>query len=466
MDQKPPKSPRHLLFQLLPLFFILIAIIVGTINFKTIRQFLIGALGENANITVDTQNILGPMPFPWRNLAQGGENKDWRMTPLTSQVRALNTQYIRLDHLYDFYDIVHKNGGNLTFDFSKLDPVIRDILAAGAKPYIALSYTPPAIAVNGDITAPPESWGMWQLTVQRTIEHISGTMGIDNVYYEVWNEPDLFGGYKTYGPKNYLDLYRYAARGALAARGVRAYRFGGPAITALYKNWVDGLLQMATNENLPLDFFSWHRYSRDVDQYRKDIAQVRTWLAPYPRGQNIELQITEWGHDPQNDPGYDNNYGAAHTMAVATELAGNIDKAFLFEVQDGRDPAGKTRWGRWGIFDINNQPKPRYNALRFLDKIGSQRVQLLGRGTWVKGIAGRDATDTTVILVNYDQSSRHSETTPVTFTNIVPGNYEISQQFFGGSINKQQIATSEAQLRINIPMSVNSAVFVRLHQLP
>ncbi len=465
MDQPPVQKPRHLLFQLLPLFFILVAIIVGTLNFKTIRQFLIGALGENANIVVDTKSSLGPMPFPWHNLAQGGENKDWRMQFLAPQVRALNAAYIRLDHIYDFYDIVHRDGGRLTFDFSKMDPVLRDILASGAKPYIALSYTPPAIAVNGDITAPPANWGDWQLTVQKTIEHISGSLGVEGVYYEVWNEPDLFGGYKTYGGRNYLDLYRYAARGALAAQGVKSYRFGGPAITALYKNWIDGMLQMVTNENLPLDFFSWHRYSRDVDVYRKDIAQVREWLGPYPRGQNIELHITEWGHDSNNDPGYDTNFAAAHTIAVATELAGNIDKAFVFEIQDGRDPAGKTRWGRWGLFDINNQPKPRYNALRFLDKLGPERLQLLGRGTWVKGIAGKDGSDTTVILADYDQYGRHNEITPVTFTNIAPGNYQITQQSFTGNINQQQIATTEATLRISVPMSANSAVLIRLHPL-
>ena len=456
---------RHLLFQLLPLFFIMIAIVVGTLNFKSIRQFLIGAFGEPARITVDTQAVLGPTQYPWRNLAQGGENKDWRLQPLTSQVRALNTQYIRLDHIYDFYDIVHKNGGSLTFDFSKLDPVLKDITSTGARPFIALSYTPPAIAVNGDITAPPENWAEWQLTVQKTIEHISGTLGITNVYYEVWNEPDLFGGYKTYGSRNYLDLYRYAAKGDLAARNVQPHRFGGPAITALYKTWVDNLMQMVTNENLPLDFFSWHRYSTNIDQYRLDIAQVKQWMAPYPRGQNLELDITEWGHNSNNDPGYDGNFGAIHTIAVSTELEANINKAFVFEIQDGKDPAGQIRWGRWGIFDINNQPKPRYSALRFLDKIGPQRLQLLGKGTWVKGMASKDGDDTTLILANYDPVGRHSEITPVTFTNIAPGTYQVSQQSFGGGLNNQTVSTTAAQLRINVPMGANTAMFIRLHQL-
>lgn len=461
----PPPKPRHLLRQLLPLLFVMIVIILGTLNFKTIRLFLIGALGENANIVVDTQAVLGPMPVPWRNLAQGGESKDWRLQPLSSQVRALNTEYVRIDHIYDFYDIVKGGPGNLSFDFSKFDLVIRDIVAAGAKPYIALSYMPPVISVNGDITAPPANWNDWQIVVQRTIEHVSGTMGIEGVYYEVWNEPDLFGNYKTYGGRNYLDMYRHAARGAKNARNVKAYRFGGPAITALYKNWVDGLLTMVANEELPLDFFSWHRYSRDIDQYRQDIAQVREWLAPHPRGQNIELHITEWGHDSKNDPGYDNAYGAAHTIAVATELAGNIDRAFVFEIQDGKDPEGKPRWGRWGIIDAGNQAKPRYNALRFLDKIGSTRIQLLGRGTWVKGIAGKEGNDVTVILANFDPVSRHNEITPVKFTNIAPGNYQIERQTLGGAVTRQQVSTSAAELAITVPMSPNTATFIKLSPL-
>ncbi|PWU23362.1 hypothetical protein C5B42_03180 [Candidatus Cerribacteria bacterium 'Amazon FNV 2010 28 9'] len=458
------KQHRHIMFQLLPLLFLVIAILVGTLNINTIRQLLIGAFGQSANIVINTQAVVGPMHFPWQNLSQGGEDKNWRMTPLISAVRAVDTQYVRLDHIYDFYDIVHGSPGNLTFDFSKLDPVIHDITASGAKPFIALSYTPPAIAVNGDITAPPANYADWQLTVQKTIEHISGTLGISDAYYEVWNEPDLFGGYKTYGSRNYIDLYRAAAHGALNAHGVQPFKIGGPAITALYKNWVDDLMKAVTAENLPFDFFSWHRYSTSIDQYRSDVALIRQWMAPYPRGQHIELDITEWGHNSNNDPGYDSTFGAIHTIAVGTELAQTVDKAFVFEIQDGKDPNGQTLWGRWGLFDITGQPKPRYSALKFLNKLGQTQVQLTGRGTWVKGIATRDGFDTTAILANYDPAWQHSEVTPVTFTNITPGTYTITQERFGGVNNVQTIATTSSELEINVPMSINSAVFIRLHQ--
>jgi hypothetical protein len=456
---------RHLLFQLLPLLFIMIAIVVASFNIKPIRQFLVGALGQEANIQINTNITLGPMLYPWHNLSQGGENKDWRLAPLAGQVRALQPDYIRLDHIYDFYDIVHKEGGVIRMDFSKFDLILKDIRDVGATPYISLSYIPPSMAVNGDITAPPSNWSDWQFVVQKTIEHVSGSLNIPNVYYEVWNEPDLFGSYKTYGDKNYLTMYRYSAQGAKNAKVNQSFKLGGPAITALYKNWVDGVVKMSIDESLPLDFFSWHRYNEDVDVFRQDIGQVRQWLSVYPGKQNMELNITEWGHNSNNDPGYDGQFGAIHTIAVGTELIGNIDKAFVFEIQDGKDPAGKPRWGRWGIIDAAGQAKPRYSALRFLDRLTGDRVQLLGRGTWIKGASSKDGKDILTVLANYDPAGKHIETVPVTWKGLSPGSFELSQQSFGGQTRVQQIATSGAEIKVEIPMQANSAVFLKLHQL-
>ncbi|HSW89873.1 MAG TPA: glycosyl hydrolase [Patescibacteria group bacterium] len=458
------KHTRAIL-QFFVLIFLSVAGILGAYNFKAIRQFFIGAAGQEANIVIQTDNVQGTLSRPWRNLAQGGEDKNWRLGPLTNQVKVLNTEYIRIDHLTDFYDIVHGTSGNLSYDFSKLDPIIADIRAAGATPFLSLSYMPLAFATNGDITAPPANWGDWQNTTRAIIEHVSGTLNIPNVYYEVWNEPDLFGGYKTYGSRNYLTMYTYAAQGAKQARVKQPYKFGGPAVTALYQNWVDALVKLSIDQNLPLDFFSWHRYSTSIDTFRSDVSTVHNWLAPYPSKQNIELLITEWGHDPKNNAGYDNNFGAIHTMAVSTEFVDLINRAFLFEIQDGKDPAGNVHWGRWGIFDSTGAPKPRYNALRFLEKLGSQKLQLLGRGTWVKGIAAKDGEDTTALIINYDSQSRHIETTPVTFTGITPGNFIITEQYFGKSPIERPVATTSGELRIAIPFEVNSAVFLRLHHL-
>lgn len=465
-SHKQLQQRRNLVIGGIVLIFLISITLVAVSQLDKIQEFLSRASGEKANIVIDTQAVLGPMPRPWRHLAQGGEDHDWRMTPLVPQVKALNPEYIRIDHVYDFYDIVQGSPGNLTFNFSKLDGVLDDIAAAGAKPYISLSYMPPAIS-SGDIVSPPHRWEDWQLTVQRTIEHISGSRKTSDVYYEVWNEPDLFGGWKYYGDRNYLTLYNYAARGAANARGVLPFKIGGPATTALYKNWFEAMATNALEQNVRLDFFSWHRYSNSIDQYRKDMTEIRTWLEAYPQLEaTMEQHISEWGHDSENNPGYDTNYGAAHSVAGSIEMVGIVEQAYIFEIQDGKDPAGQPRWGRWGLFTHDSagaQAKPRYQALKLLDKIGDQRLQLLGKGTWVKGLAARNETgNVEVVLANFDSRGSNSENVPVTFENIEPGNYLLKQEFLGGRQQTVEVATTAAILQTFIPLAPNSVAFIEL----
>lgn len=464
--------PRHLNFrtviQLLILIIMVVGAIAGASQLKVVREFLSRAGGTPADIQIDTQAVIGRVPRPWRNLAQGGENHAWRMEPILGNVKALQPEYIRLDHIYDFYDIVGGSSGNLTFDWTKLDAVLSDIKAVGAKPFISLSYMPPAIS-SGDIVSPPNNYGDWQLVVQKTIEHISGTLGFTDVYYEVWNEPDLFGGWKYYGSRNYLTLYGAAARGAANARNVNNFKFGGPAITALYQSWIDALLTYAAKENLRLDFISWHRYTNDLDQYKKDITQARGWLTKYPQYESlVELLITEWGHDSNNHAGYDTRYAAAHTVAGSIAMVGTLDRAFLFEIQDGKDPEGKEYWGRWGLMtapDFGGKIKPRYSALKMLDSLPDQRLQTMGQGSFVKGLAAKKSDDTIqLILANFDPRGANSQVVPVTYQNITPGNFLLTTKYLSGQMTNLPVATTAAVLRVNIPMTPNDVASVELRK--
>jgi len=451
------------------IFFIVLTIamtLFSVTQLSVIREFFSRASGETANLKVNTIGVIGTMPRPWRNLAQGGEDHAWRIQPIQNQVNALHPAYIRLDHIYDFYDIVKGTPGNITFDFSKFDQILDDIKATGATPYIALSYMPPVIS-SGSITDPPVNWSDWQLTIQKTIEHVSGTRNTPDVYYEVWNEPDLFGNWKYYGDRNYLTLYDYAARGAANARVNQSYKFGGPAITALYKNWFDAMLKYAVNNNVRLDFFSWHHYTNDIDQYKKDMIEVRNWVQAYPQKEpTLDFHITEWGHDSNNHSGYDNNYAAAHTVAGAIEMVGVIEKGFVFEIQDGKDPQGQANWGRWGLIthnDFGANTKPRYKGLKMLDKIGNQRLQILGKGSWVKALAGMDDQGTIqVVIANFDQYGKHAESVPLTFDNIEPGSYQITKEFLSGQKQQDKVATTAAQLQILVPMTPNNVAVIEM----
>ncbi len=445
----------------------LVTLIVGVLNIDVIQNLLPKAGGVPANIFVDTQAVLGPMPTPWRYLGQGGEESEPMLADTVGLMKALKPLYVRIDHLYDHYAVVSRGDSGIQIDWSKLDAEVNSILAMGAKPFLSLSYMPPAIS-SGDIISPPTNYSDWATVVAKTVAHYSGRGGrnIPDVYYEVWNEPDLFGGWKVYGGKNYLSLYSSAVSGALSVDNVQPFKIGGPAITALYKNWFDGLIKYTSENNVRLDFFSWHRYSTDLGVFFEDMSNARAWLEKHPeRSLDLELLITEWGHDSDINGGYDGAYGAAHTLAGAIEMVNLVDKAFLFEIKDGPSPEGKKYWGRWGLLTHQSQgitTKPRYHAMKLLNELAVNRLSLTGKGTWVKALAAADGTTTQVLMVNYDSQAKHTEKVPVTFTNLVNKNFVIEESFLLGQKKSIEVATTEAQLRHDVYMPVNSAVMLKL----
>lgn len=450
---------------------ICIALVGSVLSASKIQEYLSHASAEPANIVVNSKANLGYYEKPWRNLAQGGEDHAWRLQPLASQVKTLHPEYIRIDHVFDFYDIVKGSPGNLQFDYSKLDPLLDDILATGAKPYIAMSYMPSVIS-TGDIVSPPQRYEDWQTSVQNLIQHVSGTRGISDVYYEVWNEPDLFGKWKYSGDRNYLTLYTYAARGAANAKGVQPFKIGGPATTGLYKNWFDALAKHAIANNLRFDFFSWHEYSTDLDQYRKDMIEVRTWLQAYPQLEpTLELHLTEWGPDSDVNPVYDTNFGAAHAVAGSIEMVGVMQRAFSFEIQDGKDPGGKEYWGRWGLFTHSSfgaKAKPRFRGLQMLERLGDERLVLLGKGTFVKALATKSSLDGSIriVLANFDPWGKNSENVPLSVIDLDNGNYKVTMTYLtkGVQTQTQSVDNSVGPMKLTVPMGPEEVAIVEIQK--
>lgn len=380
------------------------------------------ASGTPANLVVDAGVAFSDSKFVWQNLAQGGEEDGRMLASVIEKTKSLRPQYIRLDHVFDYYGTAKKEGGQVVFNWTKLDETIRDIQAIGARPYIALSYMPPSFTQSGSTIDDPINWSDWELTVQRTVEHISGRGGlnISNVYYEVWNEPDLFGSYKTYGGKNYLNLYAHSVAGANRAGNVNPYKIGGPATTALYENWVRSFLKFTSQNNLRIDFYSWHKYTKDMDQIEQDMVKFRSWLNEFPNYQNIEAMITEIGPNSAVDKVYDNGFGAIHTLATSAVLEDKIDRMFLFEIKDG--PGPEKNWGRWGMFthDKFGEPtaKPRVSAVQFLNRMIGGRLNTAGQGSWVKAFSKKDGNTVRTFVVNYDPNGGHTEVVPITFVNL------------------------------------------------
>ena len=184
-----------------------------------------------ANITVDAS---APLPDTvsgefMRAFAQGGEEKLNMLAPAVSKIAALKPKVIRIDHVYDFFVTADRSGGTLSYDFSRLDGVVRSILDTGAVPMLSLGYMPGELSDDGTVTGKPRNWQEWTDLVRQTVGRYSGKGGLNvaGIYYEVWNEPDLetFGKWNIHRGKDYKSLYLYSSLGAQKATNVNRFFF-------------------------------------------------------------------------------------------------------------------------------------------------------------------------------------------------------------------------------------------------
>lgn len=470
MPKKKQMQKKNYL-KLFTISFVLISLGVSVylINLKT--HFLNYANFEKsarpANITVDFSKST-PYVRNWRFLAQGGESPKDSLATIVDPIRKLEPAYIRIDHVFDFYSIVTRNsGGELEFDFSRLDRELNAIRSMGAKPFISLSYMPPAISQGSEVDF-PVNWFEWEMVVRKTIEHISGKgeLGTRDVYYEVWNEPDLFGKFTINGAKNYLDLYYYAARGAANANDTYNFKFGGPAITNPMKNWITSLLQYCESKNLRLDFLSWHRYSKEITDFEVDVKNVEEWRGGYPKFSNVELIISEAGINSEIDKAYDETVSGIHTMQIATSLLSKNVKIFNFEIKDGVGPT--KYWGRWGIltngmFGIPEE-KPRYHAFTFLNQMTGEKSAVYGEGSNVRAFAVVDQKNKIykLLMSNYDRYGNHVENVPITLNGLPGNSFKLKQIDYMGKETVKNVESLGNSWSTSIFMQANSATIIEL----
>lgn len=452
----------HTTKKLLILIFILALLPITIFALYKIRELRKGAAGQPANIIIDASqpgsNISANL---WQNFAQGGEESKDMIAPIINQVRSLQPKIIRIDHLFDHH--VKINGNQ--YDFSQLDGIVKTILQTGAIPMLSLSYMPPSLAKNGNNTSPPNDWNQWRKLIAATVGRYSGKKGLNiyNVYYEVWNEPDLFGKWHYSKEPSYSTLYYHTVSAAQSVTNVNPFKIGGPATTGFYPNWLKAILDYCYKNKLRMDFVSWHRYTKDLQDYEADFEKLNRILTDYPEYFTLERLITEFGPDSENSPWNDNKMSAVHAIAGTTKLLGKVHRVFAFELKDGPDPAGKKYWGRWGLLTHESQEatsKPRYYAYTFLNQLSGKRLPLSGEGSWVSAAAALDQTTIKVLVVNYDKNNQHFEAPPITLQNINPGTYEYKMTYFMGKTSTLRENVTGNEITKKIILEPNSAVIL------
>ena len=145
-----------------------------------------------------------------------------------------------------------------------------NVLDAGMKPLVELSFMPRALSKNGVIGAfyykpcidVPKDSDAWAGYVQRFIRFLFHRYGAEEVrswFFEVWNEPDLQVVFFSEDKESYFKLYETTARAIKAVDP--ALRVGGPATSG--SKWVASFLRFCRENDVPVDFVTTHQYAGD-----------------------------------------------------------------------------------------------------------------------------------------------------------------------------------------------------------
>ena len=160
------------------------------------------------------------------------------------------------------------------YNFNACGVAYDNVLEAGMKPFVELSFMPGKLArvkegevQNGSffykpVIVPPADWEAWKKYIQAFIRFLIHRYGAEEVrswFFEVWNEPDLPNAFWNGTRDEYFRLYEVTAR---AIREIDPeIRVGGPATSN--SKWVRSFLKYCRDRSVPVDFISTHQYAGD-----------------------------------------------------------------------------------------------------------------------------------------------------------------------------------------------------------
>jgi virulence-associated protein VapD len=159
--------------------------------------------------------------------------------------------------------MVYKTG---TPDWSKIDPLISAIQAAGQHAMLQFNQSPSWLqptsgTCSGNVYAAPTDITQWAQIAAAYVAHMDSTFPGVVQDYEIWNEPNATGMCAADHLDTYLAIYAAAAPAmkAQASQDGATIRVGGPALSGYSAYWLSALLTNSATAPY-VDFVSYHQY--------------------------------------------------------------------------------------------------------------------------------------------------------------------------------------------------------------
>jgi xylan 1,4-beta-xylosidase len=188
-----------------------------------------------------------------------------------------------------------------SYNFAPTDSMLQNMHDAGADIYFRAGRS----NISGGNTVPPDVAKYGEF-VKHIVMHYNGgwskgfMYGIK--YFEIWNEPDFIPFWSGTGDQ-YHDLYKAIALAIKAADPT--VLIGGPA-NSTYNDKTGtraGLLKYINDNKLPLDFYSFHKYtnkSQDPMDYARMAQNFRDELDMFGL-KNAQIVTSEFESSLQGD---------------------------------------------------------------------------------------------------------------------------------------------------------------------
>ena len=206
-----------------------------------------------------------------------------------------------VDINFIFPDLSKDANDPASYDFAVTDHYLKTIREAGTKVFYRLgSRIEHGIKKYG--TQVPPDFKKWAVICEHIIRHYNEGWANgyrwDIEYWEIWNEPDLpprDGNPSPTWPgskEQFFELYRTAA--THLKKCFPKLKIGGPAFARL--DWMDDFLSaLKASPEAPLDFLSWHIYSKEPLAVMDKAQVVREKLNRHGY-KKTESILNEWNY--------------------------------------------------------------------------------------------------------------------------------------------------------------------------
>ncbi len=282
-----------------------------------LQVFLFAALSAFADITVFPSESIGPIK-PMHGVNNGPqksgegqqrENFDSYRHARIPFARTHDSSYEEVygsEHTVDvtaiFRDFDKDANDPKSYDFTLTDHYLATIREAGTEVFYRLGQRIQNAAKKYDIY-PPKSYKKWAVICEHIIRHYNEGWADGfkwNIrYWEIWNEADLAAYWeawkydpRTWGGTEEMFHEFYATAAKHLKKCFPDLKIGGPALAG-YEDWGERFLAQMEKKKVPMDFFSWHQYTRHPNEIASRAERMRKMLDDHGY-KDTESILDEW----------------------------------------------------------------------------------------------------------------------------------------------------------------------------